>query len=74
MSERLNDGMATDYGFGLVVNHYRGLKTVGHSGADAGYRADVVRFPDQDLAIAVFCNLSTIAPGVLTRSTLHAVV
>ena len=64
---RLNDGSDTGYGWGLSVGRYRGVRAVGHSGADAGYRADVVRFPDHDLAIATFCNLSTTNPADLTR-------
>jgi CubicO group peptidase (beta-lactamase class C family) len=67
LSGRLNDGSAVGYGWGLAVNTYRGVRVVGHSGADAGYRSDVVRFPDHDLAIAAFCNLSTTNPGDLTR-------
>ena len=67
MSGRLNDGTPAGYGWGLAVGDYRGVRVVGHGGADAGYRADVIRFPDHDLAIAAFCNLSTIAPGELTR-------
>ena len=55
----LNDGTPVGYGWGLAVGAYRGVRAVGHGGADAGYRADVVRFPDHDLAIAAFCNLST---------------
>ena len=67
VSGRLNDGTEAGYGWGLAVGAYRGVRVVGHGGADAGYRADVIRFPDHDLAIAAFCNLSTIAPGELTR-------
>ncbi len=67
VSGRLNDGTPVGYGWGLAVGAYRGARAVGHGGADAGYRADVIRFPDHDLAIAAFCNLSTIAPGELTR-------
>jgi CubicO group peptidase (beta-lactamase class C family) len=63
----LNDGMPISYARGVVVDHYRGLATVGHSGADAGYRADVVRFPDQRLSVAVLCNLANINPSELTR-------
>lgn len=58
---RLNDGRATNYGFGLRVGTYRGLRTVGHSGSDRGYGASVVRFPDQHLAIATLCNRRGIA-------------
>jgi CubicO group peptidase (beta-lactamase class C family) len=64
---KLNDGSDSGYATGLAVGSYRGLRTVSHSGADAGYRADVVRFPDQRLAIVALCNGSVIAPGTLTR-------
>jgi CubicO group peptidase (beta-lactamase class C family) len=67
VSGRLNDGTPVGYGWGLAVGTYRGLRVVGHGGADAGYRSDVVRFPDHGLAIAAFCNLSTTNPGELTR-------
>jgi len=63
----LEGGEPISYARGVVVGTYRGLATVGHSGADAGYRADVVRFPDQRLAVAVLCNLANINPSQLTR-------
>lgn len=63
----LTDGTPISYARGVVVDDYRGLSTVGHSGADAGYRADVVRFPDQRLAVAALCNLANINPSELTR-------
>ncbi len=63
----LSDGSDSGYGMGLAVGEYRGLRTIGHGGADAGYRADVVRFPDQNLSVVALCNASSIQPGVLTR-------
>jgi hypothetical protein len=48
-----------NYGFGLTVGTYRGVREVGHNGADAGYRSAVTRFPDQGLAIAIECNGAT---------------
>ena len=59
-SGRLNDGTTTGYGFGLGLSTYRGVRAVGHGGADPGYLANVVRFPDQHLAIATLCNLNPI--------------
>jgi CubicO group peptidase (beta-lactamase class C family) len=67
VSGRLNDGTPAGYGWGLAVSTYRGVRAVGHGGADAGYRSDVVHFPEHGLAIAAFCNLSSINPGDLTR-------
>ena len=53
---KLDDGSALDYADGLFVGDYRGLKTVDHNGADAGFRSYALRFPDQHLAIVVLGN------------------
>ena len=63
----LNSGKKLTYAFGLSLGEYKGLRTVGHGGSDAGYRADFVRFPDQRFSVVCFCNLSTSNPGMLTR-------
>ena len=39
------------------------LHRVEHSGATAGYRADLLRFPGRGLAVAVLCNAATAAPS-----------
>jgi CubicO group peptidase (beta-lactamase class C family) len=49
---KLNSEKVIYYAFGLALGKYRGLPTVGHSGADAGYRADFLRFPEQHFAVA----------------------
>ena len=67
-SAQLNDGTPTNYGYGLSVNRWRGQDVIGHGGADAGYRANIERFPQHGLAIAVLCNISTANPGGLSRS------
>jgi len=50
---RLNSGEQIEYASGLQVTDYRGLPTVDHSGADAGYRSDMRRFPKQHFTAAV---------------------
>jgi CubicO group peptidase (beta-lactamase class C family) len=50
------DGRAHDYAFGLYVRKYRGIAEVSHSGSTAGYRAFLVRYPDQHVSVAVLCN------------------
>lgn len=62
-----DDGAASGYGGGVFVRSYRGLRTIGHDGVHAGYRADAVSFPDQRLAIVTLCNGATIAPPELTQ-------
>jgi CubicO group peptidase (beta-lactamase class C family) len=54
-----NDGKPGSYALGLVVGTYRGAREVGHSGSTAGYRAHLVRYPDQGVSVAVLCNGST---------------
>jgi CubicO group peptidase (beta-lactamase class C family) len=53
---KLNDGKELDYASGLVIGEYRGAKTVSHSGADAGYKANIVRFPDYHFTVIVLAN------------------
>jgi CubicO group peptidase (beta-lactamase class C family) len=53
---RLTDGREITYASGLVVDRYRGLREVSHSGATAGYRAWLGRYPDEKVTVAVLCN------------------
>ena len=64
---KLNDGRDIPYAFALVHGTFRGLKTIGHGGADAGYRADFLRFPDQRHAFITLCNVATANPAQLNR-------
>jgi CubicO group peptidase (beta-lactamase class C family) len=64
---KLNDGEPLDYAFGLVLEKYKGLDTVDHGGADAGYRADMTRFPEQHFSAAVLCNSADTSPASLVR-------
>lgn len=63
----LNDGTELDYASGLVNGSYRGLRTVGHDGADAGFRSTYQRYPDQHFAVLIFANLSRFNPNLLAR-------
>jgi CubicO group peptidase (beta-lactamase class C family) len=59
----LSDGSKPGYGLGVGLGPYRGLRTVSHGGADAGYRSYVLWFPDQELGVAVVSNLGNFNPG-----------
>lgn len=60
-----NNGKPQHYAFGLMVDDYRGLANVAHSGSTAGYRAHLNRFPASRTSVAVLCNT---ANGDATRS------
>ncbi len=63
----LNSGEELTYAHGIVVSEYRGVPTVGHGGADAGYRSNYLQFPEQDLGIVSFCNFAAANPGRYVR-------
>lgn len=53
---KLNNGDTIDYACGLLVTEYKGLKEIRHGGAFVGYRAEIVRFPEQHLSVVVLAN------------------
>ena len=59
----LNSGESSGYAFGLANGTYRGLRTVGHGGSLAGYRAHFLRFPDQNFSVIILSNRSDGRPG-----------
>lgn len=62
---RLTGGDTLNYAFALVHGTYRGLKTVSHGGALGGYRAHLMRVPEQQFSTALLCNFADAAPGTL---------
>lgn len=63
----LNDGKRTTYGMGLILGNYRGLPIVEHNGALFGYRADILRFPEQKFTVVCLCNISSADPELRSR-------
>jgi CubicO group peptidase (beta-lactamase class C family) len=71
---KLNSGELQDYASGLQIGAYKGLPTVDHGGADAGYRSDLIRFPEQHFSTAVLCNFADTNPGSLSRQVADIVL
>jgi CubicO group peptidase (beta-lactamase class C family) len=63
----LNNGEQLDYAFGLRIIEHRGLMLVGHGGAFAGFRAEMIRFPEQTFSVICLANLNRINPTVMAR-------
>jgi CubicO group peptidase (beta-lactamase class C family) len=63
----LANGDTVPYALGLAVAPYRGLPTVGHGGADAGFRSNLLHFPEERLGVVVFGNASSFNAGLLAR-------
>lgn len=64
---KLNNGDTIDYASGLIISTYKGLKTISHGGAFVGFRAELLRFPDQKLSIAIFANRSDANPSKMAN-------
>jgi len=71
---KLNNGDQLDYAFGLVIGKEKGLLTVDHGGADAGYRSDMIRYPEQHFSVAVLCNSSEANPSRLASQVADVVL
>ncbi len=66
---KLNDGKPITYAFVLDVAEYRGQRVVQHGGGWAGYRSEMMRFPDQRMTIICLANLGSMDPSMLCQQT-----
>jgi len=64
---QLNGGIAIPYAFGLARTSYGGLPTIEHGGAYGGYRAHLMRFPDQHFTVVLLCNSSSANAASLSQ-------
>jgi CubicO group peptidase (beta-lactamase class C family) len=60
----LNDGSRINYAFGITVDEFQGHEVLWHGGLDAGYRSEVVWFPQEELGIALLSNYGEVVPSV----------
>lgn len=66
---RLASGEPVNYGAGLYVGSYRGLRTVRHPGR---INVDLLRFPDSGRAVAVMCNRMDVDVDTLAENLADA--
>ncbi|MFD2561463.1 serine hydrolase domain-containing protein [Aquimarina rubra] len=58
----LNNGEQITYASGLGIDTYKGLKTIQHGGAFVGYRAEMIRLPEQRFTVILLANRSDANP------------
>jgi CubicO group peptidase (beta-lactamase class C family) len=61
----LNDGKATEYGYGWQLFERNGHRAIAHGGAWQGFRAQLYRFVDDKLSVVVLANSATARAGKL---------
>ena len=62
---RLNSGELFPYGFGWRFDEHLGRKRIAHGGAWVGYRAEMLRFPDEHLTVICLANRGDVDPTLL---------
>jgi CubicO group peptidase (beta-lactamase class C family) len=61
----LNNGQTITYAAGLQVGQYNGVREISHTGSTSGYRAFLARYPEQQVGVAVLCNVGNVNPGTV---------
>lgn len=67
MAERgvLNNGDTIEYAMGQGTGVYKGMKIFAHGGADAGYRTQLFRVPEERFSVNVLSNFANFNPGTM---------
>ncbi|HYO75165.1 MAG TPA: serine hydrolase domain-containing protein [Thermoanaerobaculia bacterium] len=65
---KLASGEELNYASALVHGTHSGHRTVSHGGSWAGYRADMLRFPEKKLTVIALSNVASADPSTLARS------
>ena len=65
----LNDGKPNPagYGFGWMIENLNGHKSTEHGGAWQGFTCYILRYPDDNLSVAVLTNLQGGGPGLIAK-------
>lgn len=64
---KLNSGASTRYGFGWVLDTYKGIKRISHTGSTIGFRSAIQRFPEKELTVVVLVNRAGAQPWETAR-------
>lgn len=59
----LNNGVQLGYASGLGIENYRGTTVHRHGGAFAGFRAELIRFPEHRLSVIFLGNRADVDPS-----------
>ncbi|MYC86962.1 MAG: serine hydrolase [Gemmatimonadales bacterium] len=70
----LNGGDTIPYAHGLSIGDHRGLRTVGHGGADAGFRTQATWYPEANVGVVVLTNVANGNPGGRVRQVAEVVL
>jgi len=56
-----------NYAYGWLIGDRKGRKQVGHGGGINGFMTEFERYPEEDVCVAVLCNVVPANPGKVAR-------
>jgi CubicO group peptidase (beta-lactamase class C family) len=59
-----------DYGLGVMVNNWDGIKVVDHGGDGAGFNTNLIYVPEKRICVVVLANVNGPAPGLMGEQLL----
>ena len=69
---QLNDGTATEYGFGWRLRTIDQRKEIFHDGRTSGFNNAVIRIPDIKLSVCVLTNRADASAGAIAKKVVEA--
>ncbi len=70
----LTSGRTITYAMGVVVNDWRGVREVAHSGSTGGYSTYLMRVPARGISVAVLCNAAGSNATAFARQMAEALI
>jgi len=64
--KKLNNGSATQYGYGWFVDIFDGNRRISHTGSTVGQKHSIAIFPDKKLGIVILTNRQNSAPWLIS--------
>src|SRR6185295_1314047 len=61
----LNSGQQIAYASAIQIGTFQGTKSVSHTGSTNGFRAFLARYPEQQVSVALLCNIGAVNPGAV---------
>lgn len=55
------------YGFGWIVDEFKGHKLIGHGGSNAGFKTQYSRYVEDGLSIIVLTNTDRVDPNIIVK-------
>jgi CubicO group peptidase (beta-lactamase class C family) len=63
-----NESSKAYYGFGWIIDEYRGRKTISHGGSNIGFRSYYIRFVNDGLSIIIMTNTDEANPAAIAHA------